>query len=780
MKKLLSLCLAVVMMVCLLAGVSVNAATNKYYTLRKENFGIPIAGVWDKRPVASAMLNAGCPPLNMYNGDPWNGCVVQSKAANAEATAEIYVDTAGTYTAFMLVAQNEKPITLSIAGQATTTGFGARLVTPPAGTTTLSYMYGWEIADRTWSLSAGWNTVKVTAPAAYAEFGVIVITNNTSLTPANIEYVMSGLTPTAGKTNISVYEDCTAPTINSFVGIADENAANEHRTSATLTWAATDASGIAKYEVHNGTEWVDVTGETSYTVNDLWSASTYTFKLKVTDYFGYTTETTASVTTNGPEDTEGPEWPADAELEVENKAFSATISWPEATDSRGIAGYEIREGSEVGTLLETITEGRTYTVSLEPGDEKDIYVIAKDLSGFTSDAIYTTVESLAGTKNFTLREGNFELGTAWGLLNIGSAEQGKGGTPLNHSSETSPGTAGQALQAKTAGGVTTTDIYVDEPGEYVLFAQLHSGYKIKASIGGGAYSGYLASTPVFNASNERTYVWAKADTVWNLEAGWNTVKLAADDTGCGVVAVYITNGVNVEADELTYIAGSTTLVSEGKLNIARYEDTEAPTFDGDIDVDYDTATNVATITWPAATDEDYVRTSYTMPATELKAYKIYVNDKAIGEVAHNAERTFTIDEASLGRALVPGEILNIKVDAIDRLGNAAEKTLPYEVSKFAISRFAITSSTTAELVIKNVSEAPADVRLSIAIYDATGDLVAGNYTVYTVAADGVDYTVPVTITTGAPADMTEYTVKAHLWNPGDLTPVSANWPTIVQ
>ena len=123
-------------------------------------------------------------------------------------------------------------------------------------------------------------------------------------------------------------------------------------------------------------------------------------------------------------------------------------------------------------------------------------------------------------------------------------------------------------------------------------------------------------------------------------------------------------------------------------------------------------------------------------------------------------------------------------------GNKKEKTLAYEVSKFIISSFDIKNSTAvadslillndgtvqAELVIKNVSEAAADVRLSIAIYSATGNLLFGDEVDHTVANDGVDDTVTVTIS-GAPTDLTGCTVKAHLWNAGDLSPASTQWVT---
>ena len=786
MKKLLSLCLAVVMMVSLLACFTVNAATNEYYTLRRENFGIvqnqANSTGWTTQNIGGDVQNHGGFRLNPSAVDYSYGTLAVAKVANVPITASFYVDTPGTYTAFMHVEQNGAGFKFAIDGQETTALFGSTL--NETGNSVMSHYLVTEKADRTWTLAEGWHTVTVTAPGGAGRFETIYITNDTALTAAGLTYVSHNTNGIVdSKVNMAAYEDFTAPSAGTLVATPDANVANEQRTSATLTWSgATDASDIAKYEVHNGAEYVDVTNVASYTVNDLWSAADYTFKLRVTDYFGYTAETTATTRTNGSPDTDGPQWPAEAAIIVANASFGSTITWPAATDNRDVAGYEIYEDAvDASNLIASVDAGTTsYTISLNPGETKDIVLVAKDMGGLLSSELTETVASTAGAEGYTIRMENFDMPDAslrlWDLQNISSAMTEAGCIVLNKYPST-PYSRGNAMVGKSAGAEVSAEVWVDTAGEYTLFAQMESGSQVKAALNGQKTTGYLSPYTV----GTPTYDWVKADRTWNLEAGWNTLTLSTEDGSGRIAALFLTSSVNIEPTELTYVYANDELIIDGKLNVAQYEDTEGAEFtSGNIDVAYDSTTNAATITWPAATDNAVTAagSTHVMTPSGLQAYKIYVGDKEIGEV-DNATTTFTIDSTSLGRELVPGETIAIEVEALDAYGNETSITLSYEVSKFVISSFAITG-TTATLVIKNVSDTPEDVRLSIAIYDATGDLVVGDYTVHTVDADGVNDTVTATITTGAPADMTGYTVKAHLWNPGDLTPVSANWPTIVQ
>lgn len=896
MKKLLSICLTVVMMVCLLAGISVNATdvvagdatistmstpSYEYYYLGSSNILTPVEK--GAKAFTSTQISFGGPSSvdrlfavggttgNVtssnyihYSGLYGYGAVIGDNGASA--TMELYVDTPGAYKIWAYVPYVNAPrysmYTTGVTPTYITSGWEISVndgaaqqvanenynATTNKDTSTYpgfdlySNQFYWD--SITVDLNAGRNTIKLASTVNNSYIISLFVTNDTSLTSDKFMYVgynhiysevkQNGNSHKAkivtyfgdgvwhdtddreGFINLVDYSDRSLPTITSLTGSATND-------SITVTWTEDDPtreyapstphhpvfmerdgtetshtdtinSGYAiKYSDASGVHHADIYqdgvlvatvpgGTQSYTATGLDEGSAYNFEVKVVDHFGYEKSATAPLNTTGEPDTTDPTWPENAALDVAYASFSATVTWPTANDDRSILGYSIYEGSVAPeNLIDSVTNNvNSYEVPLNPGDVKDIYVVASDRANNTTAALDTTVTSQLGSENFTLREGNFDVANGFSLLNISSTMMGLGCTPLNLGTRTNQATNGQALRAAGRGGTTTAEIYVDTPGDYVLFARVQSGYKIKASVGGGAFSGYLGNIPVLDASNNKLYVWAKADRVWTLEAGWNTVKLEAEDAAI-VPVVFVTNSINMEPDEITYAKADSTVVVDGKLNIGCYEDTELPIYAaGDLTVAYDTTINEATITWPAATDMDYTRPSpeYTMPASGLQSYKVYVDNKEIAEL-DNATTSFVINETTLGRALVPGETLSIKVDAIDMYGNASPKALSYEVSKLVISNFAVEGNT-ATLTIKNVSEASADIRLSIAIYDdATGNLVAGDYVVETIANDGVDATVTASITSGAPADMTGYTLKAHLWN-ADLSPVSANWPTIVQ
>ena len=566
-----------------------------------------------------------------------------------------------------------------------------------------------------------------------------------------------------------------------------------------------DASGIYETRIYENDVLIATFNDatSSYTFDAPFTGSAYNFKIEVIDHYGKTATATAIFTTTGPADTEAPQWPADAELEVANASFSSTITWPAATDNTQILGYEIYEGAvDPANLIASVSNiTESYTFELAPGTSKDIILVAKDRVGLYSTELTATVSSLAGTENYILRKENFDMPDAslriWDQSNISSAMIERGCLTLSQGAATGYA-RGRTLEAKSVGAEVTAKIWVDTPGEYTAFIHMNqAGYGVHLAMNGERTETPFGARAELNDAGATIYKWEKADRTWNLEAGWNEVTLSSTASAGSLSLIYITNGTTVEANELTYeYTDHTTVIKGGKLNTAIYDDLAGPTFAaGNIQVAYDSTVNEATVTWPAATDEQEGSLNGGTPtkfmlATGLQSYKVYVNDKEIGEV-DNTTTSFVLNETTLGRALVPGEVIKVKVEALDVYGNETVKEISYEVSKFVIESFTIKNSTDAadsllllndgtvkaEVVIKNISEAAADVRLAIAIYDATGNLLFGDVVDHTVAADAANDTVTATIS-GAPTDLTGCTVKAHLWHAGNLSPASTQWTTI--
>ncbi len=908
MKKLLSLCLAVVMMVCLLAGITINATEGagggggggatpstpayEYYYFSGGNIlspvstgtealsGIQFAYGYAGQADRLYHVNGGNTP-SATNYDNYSGLLglgVVKGAQGASNTVELYVNAAGNYKIWALVPYIDAPrnslytsgttptlITsgwdISVNGE-TAQQVANETYNTAANKDTTEYpgndlyrnQFYWD--SITVSLNEGRNLITLTATAEASYIGAMFVTNDITLTSdkfsyigyyhlwhdiknegnahksSQIQYFGDGVyhaeSDRAGFVNLADHGDRGLPSVtniaagngtnnDSIVVTWDEGdeariATGSHTPvfvnkdgteepftanvgSGTKTYKYADASGVHHAEVYqDGVKIATVPGGTkTYTATGLNEGSAYNFTIKVVDHYGYEKSAMAPLSTTGEADTTGPQWQAGAEIEVVNASFSSTITWPEATDDRGILGYDIYD-ADADTLIESVANTeRSCTVYLAPGETKTLEVIAKDRSNNPSAPLSAIVTASSGVENYTLRMENFDMPNPglWARQNISDAMMRARCIQLNNYPSTN-WAYGEALVGKSASAEVSAEVYVETAGEYTLFAQMESGRQVKAALNRQKTSGYLSPDAVTTSSGARAYIWAKADRTWNLEAGWNTVTLSTDNGGGIVAAIFLTNSVNVEPSELTYVCRNNTPVIDGKLNIAIYEDTEGAEFaDAEIEVAYNSTANEATITWPTATDNGAPSGStYVTPPSGLQAYRIYVDGTQIGEV-DNATTTFVIDEATLGSALVPGETIDITVEALDVFGNESTKSLSYEVSKFVISSFNVKNSTgvatsladlndgtvKAELVIKNVSDVPADVRLAIAIYDATGDLLYGDQLDYTVVADGTDYTVPATIT-GAPLDLTGCTVKAHLWNAGDLSPVSSAWVTI--
>lgn len=120
---------------------------------------------------------------------------------------------------------------------------------------------------------------------------------------------------------------------------------------AVLAWTpAEDESGIAGYRIYNGvdTEPVTVVGDVyGWQVIGLKPATAYTFKIEAGDQAGNWSVNgpSVSIVTPPAADVTPPVWPEGSKLEVAAvTSTEALLSWTEAKDESGVAGYRIYNG----------------------------------------------------------------------------------------------------------------------------------------------------------------------------------------------------------------------------------------------------------------------------------------------------------------------------------------------------------------------------------------------------------------------------------------------------
>jgi putative cell wall-binding protein/chitodextrinase len=157
---------------------------------------------------------------------------------------------------------------------------------------------------------------------------------------------------------------------------------------ATVTWsdAATDRYGVVGYRVHATNIATPVaTAEgadaTSAVVTGLASGRTYTLTVKAVDAAGNVSlqgNPQAQVTTL---DVIDPGWPTEAALtRSAATATTLTLTWPEATDNAGIAGYRVFvKGTEDAVVGGAVTQH--VVTGLSPETAYDFAVEAFDAAG---------------------------------------------------------------------------------------------------------------------------------------------------------------------------------------------------------------------------------------------------------------------------------------------------------------------------------------------------------------------------------------------------------------
>ena len=136
---------------------------------------------------------------------------------------------------------------------------------------------------------------------------------------------------------------------------APANLASPSQTPTTiaLTWSAsTDNVGVTGYRIREGTTQVGTSTATSFTVTALAPASTHTYTVVAVDAAGNVSAPSNAVTvttTSTSVDTTPPTAPANL-TSPSHTATTIALSWTASTDTVGVTGYRIREGTtQVGT-----------------------------------------------------------------------------------------------------------------------------------------------------------------------------------------------------------------------------------------------------------------------------------------------------------------------------------------------------------------------------------------------------------------------------------------------
>jgi cellulose 1,4-beta-cellobiosidase len=192
-------------------------------------------------------------------------------------------------------------------------------------------------------------------------------------------------TAVSATTSTGQTTDTTAPSVPAGLTVGTTTT-----TSVALSWSAsTDnagGSGLAGYEVLQGTTVVGTTTSTSYTVTGLTANTTYSFSVRAKDIAGNTSAASSPVSaktqTGSTTDTQAPSVPTGLTAGT-TTTTSVPLSWSASTDNVAVTGYDVLQGTTVvGTTTST-----SYTVTgLTANTTYSFSVRAKDAAGNVSAA----------------------------------------------------------------------------------------------------------------------------------------------------------------------------------------------------------------------------------------------------------------------------------------------------------------------------------------------------------------------------------------------------------
>lgn len=229
---------------------------------------------------------------------------------------------------------------------------------------------------------------------------------------------LGGVGSTTGKSVSDVggqTGDTTAPTTP-----ANLAAGTPSTTSIPLTWSAsTDSgSGVAGYQVYQGSTLVGSTTSTSLTVSGLSPDTAYSFTVRARDVAGNVSAASTAVTArtavvNG-SDTVAPSVPTGLEAGT-GTTTTIPLRWTASTDNTGgsgVAGYDVYRA---GTLVGSSTTPSFTATGLAAGTSYVFTVVAKDVAGNRSAAstaltAYTAPDATTGSCSVTYTANSWSTG----------------------------------------------------------------------------------------------------------------------------------------------------------------------------------------------------------------------------------------------------------------------------------------------------------------------------------------------------------------------------------
>ncbi len=662
MKKLLSICLTVVMMVSLLAGITVSAESFDYYVFDSYNYDTAVDGATVyAREGTKGVTSSGDPKqANIYDGNYYPGSglpqthLVRTQVANFSQDRKVYIKEAGNYKMMALVWYADAPATYRSSTRVNTslsyTGwnfkissgedfdsgealFGGTSAVFTAGNETYgseiindhaTYKpeYYWDSSETVY-LTAGWHTFNTAAAARGSRMGGVIITNDLTLTEADIKAEGNSLQGAGGtgasetlkyygsknpsathRLNLLDYDDYTAPTWPADAEITASNGGIvDELTSVTLNWsAATDAGvGIAEYELVE-LNWNSATSEyvegetlyegtgTSFTHENLEQAVNYSYRVYAYDFYGQKSVAVDLInhTTGGTLDTTAPGWDETDELTVVSDLIDAYIEWPVANDDRNggkATSYEVYVGvnDAVPTIQDVVvtagTDTCSATVAIEPGTTGTIYVVAKDKAGNVSntedaeitkaydketvEATYTSVEA---ENNILLRPIHFMANSSEKFWKRQSRSfNGANASPsLSDTTET---VNEYVLQKKAVTekfeDYAQATFYVPEDNEYSLWIYASGTNAVDAYI--DSESNKVAHK-FHKDGGQTTYTWETSDAegYFYLTKGWHTIYLNTQTVHAdysGITACYMTTKLDTVPADVAYSETTDKVVS---------------------------------------------------------------------------------------------------------------------------------------------------------------------------------------------------------------------------
>ena len=172
--------------------------------------------------------------------------------------------------------------------------------------------------------------------------------------------------------------DTQPPTVPTDLEIIEKT-----ETSITIGWTpSTDNVGVEEYEIYNGSEKVDSTKETTFSLKELKPDTTYRLTVKARDAANNLSEASNEIAVATNPDRQPPTAPQGLEV-IDKTETSITVRWIQSLDNICVEEYEIYNGFEkVGSTKET-----TFTLKeLNPNTTYAITVKARDTASNLSEA----------------------------------------------------------------------------------------------------------------------------------------------------------------------------------------------------------------------------------------------------------------------------------------------------------------------------------------------------------------------------------------------------------